>query len=328
MFRSEIVTQSDFVGHTGEPTTLTPLLAAPREIGELSSISIDLGKEGPSEARRASARRACAGRLWFASIGGVAGYLFAAIGTAPPLSVAIAVMAALACYGATGWLVRGPRTTFVGEQGVARYWHRSRKTEHLRFADVKALRVGYAGNHSNIAFAYTFERAGAPSFRIVGSYALNAADEPDAFSDHPLWFARAAETAYVGFRLPRALAALARGDSVRFEVTKREAVTLTPDGIQLEPARGGVYRSAWRFAALPRVNGEMIEFMAPKHEPKQRASANPFAAPEADVEQTVVIFRGSELPDGALLVALMEAKIREARGVVTGMPTNETRARR
>ena len=304
-------------GHRGEPGTSTPVVSLPSEIGDLLSCSADIGLDGPSEARRTSVGRARAGRIWFACLGGLAGGLFATLAWGAALGAAAGAVAAVACYALTGWLVRAPLTTFVGERGVARFRHGLESLEVLCFRDVKALRVSHAGSGTSIQFSYSFERDRGTPFRIVGAYPQTSAGAPDAYADHPVWFARAAEQAYVQSRLPGALAAIAAGDDVRFEVSKREAITLTAGGMELEPASGGVYRSAWRHVVLPRVNGEMIEFLAARVAARKanREEGNPFAAPPDDAETALVIFRGSELPDYALLIAIIEEKSREAHAL-------------
>jgi hypothetical protein len=310
MFRSEVVAQDSALDHTGEPSSFSPVVAAPREIGELRSCSVDIGSEGVSDARRASLRSARAGRIWFTGVGGIVALLFGKLAAGWPVGAAVGVLVALACYGLSASFVRGALTTFVAEKGVARLRHGARAgLEVLSFAEVEALLVAREARGTSMAFSFVFRRAGKPAFRILGSYPLSQSGEPYAFGDHPIWFALAAERAYVEYRLPRVLQTLADGGECRFAVSKREAITLTADGIKLEPASGGVYGCRWLLARLPLVDREMLEFHASKGMVAGGpALANPFAAPGKESETEKVIFRGSELPDVALLLAVIEAK--------------------
>jgi hypothetical protein len=277
-------------------------------MGALLSRSVDVGPDGPSDARRASVERARRGRILLGLLGGLAALLIVGRGTLAPLAVASALLVAGACYWLGAGLVRVAQTTFVGDEGLARFSHRpGQAIETLRFADVTALRVARVAAAASRSFRYSFERAGGPPFFIRGNHALLKSGEPDAHGDHPLWFASAAEQAYIAYRMPRVLATISEGGEVRFEVSKREALTFSTKGLKLEPAKGGVHQCQWRELGEVRVNGEMLELVVPEGAPTVRTldDGNPFSAPLTDRSMTTVIFRLSELPDIEILLALI-----------------------
>jgi hypothetical protein len=146
-----------------------------------------------------------------------------------PLRV-LCIMAGLPVLGLVGIFAMAgycKQCTYVGDQGVARFQLYGRsdrpREEMLLFRDARELRVLLEqhfqnGMYSRTSYTYEWKDAGGKScFRADGAH--TSRNELPVSTD-PYHFARAAEAAWTAYLLPGARAALERGKTVRFPLTR------------------------------------------------------------------------------------------------------------